>query len=98
MKRTSFLLLGLLTFAGCTYVNTPVLNQADLTAVNFTELKNQKTNTSCQTHIFVFPVSTKKSVAKAAWEANISKVSYVEHSALSVPLLFNQECVVVYGE
>ncbi len=89
--------LSLLVCAGC--VSTPVVNQANLQNVNFAELLQQRTNRACQTLLFGFlPIGSGASVAKAAWEAEIEKVSYVETSTLYLLPFATQQCVIIYGE
>lgn len=92
------LLVGcLFMLSGC--VSTPVINQANLQNVNFADLLNQKTNRACQTTLFgILPAETEASIAKAAWEAGITHVSYVENSSAYLFPLMVQHCVVVYGE
>jgi len=82
---------------GC--VSTPVINQASLQDVNFADLLEQKTNHACQTMLFgILPVESEASIAKAAWEAGIEKVSYVENSTTYALPFMTQKCVVIYGE
>lgn len=92
-----FLLLPLLILTGC--VSTPVINQANLQNVNFADLLNQKTNQACQTMLLgILPVESDASIAKAAWEAGIEHVSYVENSTTYVLPFITQKCVIIYGE
>lgn len=93
------LLILPLAFGLTACVSTPVINQADLQNVNFAELLEQKSNKSCQSLLFGFiPIQTEASVAKAAWEAGIEKVSYVETSRTYVLPIMSENCVIVYGE
>lgn len=86
-----------LLLAGC--VSTPVINQANLQNVNFADLLQQKTNQACQTMLFgILPVESQASIAKAAWEAGIEKVSYVENSTTYAFPFMTQKCVIIYGE
>lgn len=95
MKK--LLIGGLFVLSGC--VSTPVINQANLQNVNFADLLNQKTNRACQTMLFgILPAETDVSIAKAAWEAGITHVSYVENSNIYLFPLMTQHCVIVYGE
>ena len=95
MKR--MLVLSLLILTGC--VSTPVINQANLQNVNFADLLEQKTNQACQTMLFgILPVEPQASIAKAAWEAGIEKVSYVENSTTYALPFMTQRCVIIYGE
>ena len=104
MKQSYLILPVVLVVCGCTYVSTPVINQADLTEVNFAKLQDQKTNKSCYTLLLGFiPVEWKQSIAEAAWEAGITKVSYVEHTYSfapfpGLPFLYSSNCINVYGE
>lgn len=94
MKK--LIILSLVLLGGC--VSTPVINQADLQSVNFAELLDQKSNKSCQSLLFGFiPIETEASVAKAAWEAGIEKVSYVETSHTYMLPIMSENCVIVYG-
>ena len=82
---------------GC--VNTPYVNQVDLSKTDFSKIKELKHGDSCNTVAFFFlPLETEQSILKAATEANISKVTYVETSATDLWPLFWQQCVEVYGE
>lgn len=95
MKKLFVLPLFILT--GC--VSTPVINQSNLQNVNFAELLNQKTNQACQTMLFgILPVESQASIAKAAWEAGIERVSYVENSTTYAFPFMTQKCVIIYGE
>lgn len=90
-------ILPLLMLTGC--VSTPVINQANLQNVNFADLLNQKTNQACQTMLLgILPVESDASIAKAAWEAGIERVSYVETSTTYVLPFMTQKCVIIYGE
>lgn len=92
MKKI-FILIFLLFLGACRYVYTPVINQADLSDVNFRELQSQKMGVAC-TKLFLFiPLSNEISVAKAAFESGIEHVSYVEYYRTLL-----KECVLVYGE
>lgn len=95
MKR--IIVLCLFCLCGC--MSTPVINQTDLSKVNFTELKSQKVGISCTVvYLGILPLETSASVAKAAWEAGIEKVLYVErYQANAWPLVY-RDCVVVYGK
>jgi len=95
MKK--FIALYLITLTGC--VSTPVVNQANLQNVNFAELLQQRTNRACQTLLFgILPIDSGASIAKAAWEAEIEKVSYVETSTIYLFPFATQQCVIIYGE
>lgn len=86
--------------AGCTITQSHVSNNTDLTAVDFEELLNQKSGQSCNTVFFgIFPASGDyASVAKAALDAEIKKVSYVETYKTYLFPIMSSECVVVFGE
>jgi len=89
--------LSLFVLTGC--VSTPVVNQADLQNVNFAELLQQKTNQACQTMLFgILPIGPGASIAQAAWEAEIEKVSYAEISTMYLLPFATQKCVIIYGE
>lgn len=82
---------------GC--VSTPVVNQADLSKVNFSDLKSQKMGISCDIiALGVLPLESYASVVKAAWEAGIEKVSYVEYYHINAWPLLYKDCVMVYGK
>lgn len=89
------IMLGFI-LSGC--VSTPIINQADIQNVNFEQLLSQKRGLSCQTLLFgILPVETEASVAQAAWNEGIRKVSYVEIEESGLPPLFLQKCIIVYG-
>jgi len=96
MKNITVLSL-VLGLCGC--VSTPVINQADLSKVNFTELQSQKMGVACDNIILFFiPLERHASVAKAAFKAGIEHVSYVEHYGFNFYPLAYKNCVLVYGE
>jgi hypothetical protein len=98
MKK--LLILSTMLLGACVY--TPVINQTDLQKVDFDKLYEQKRGKSCQRVLFgLFPINPEASVAYAAWDANIKKVSYVEKSSsYFIPILpiLIENCVIVYGE
>ena len=88
-----------LLLVGCSVVSTPVINQADLSSVDFGKLLDQKTNKSCSTLLLMFlPIEFQKGIAETAWEAEISKVSYVEHTRHWFVPFYIKQCTTVYGE
>jgi hypothetical protein len=97
LKRILLFLLALITLGACVY--TPVINQADLQKVDFDKLYEQKRGKSCQRVLFgIFPINPDASIAYAAWDAEIRKVSYVEKYYAYLPPLGIKDCVTVYGE
>lgn len=96
MKKFATILLCLIMIYAC--VQTPIINQADVTKVDFEKLLDQKVGKSCVYLLFGFiPIKNRASVAQAAWKAGIKKVSYVETENGYFPLL-PHSCVIVYGE
>lgn len=96
MKKFIVVLTGLFLF-GC--VNTPYINQVDLSKTDFSKIEELKHGDSCSTvALFFLPIETEQSILKAASEANISKVHYVESSNVGLWPLWYQNCIEVYGE
>lgn len=92
MKKI-FMFVVLLGLGACRYVSTPVINQTDLSNVNFRELQSKKMGAACTKYFLFIPLTNYISVAKAAFEAGIEHVSYVEYYGTLA-----KECVLVYGE
>jgi len=96
MKK--LLLVLPIALIACT-VDVPTVSHLNISDVDFEELKYQKTGTSCNTIVLgIIPLEYDKSIAKTAWRAGITKVSYVEKEVLPLWPLVYQSCVVVYGE
>ena len=92
-------MIAVIAIGLCGCVSTPVVNQADLSKVNFSDLKSQKMGISCDViALGVLPLERYASVVKAAWEAGIEKVSYVEHYRINAWPLLYKDCVMVYGK
>lgn len=97
MIKKLLLIPTLLLLCGCLY--TPVINQTDLSKVDFDELKTQKMGAACDNIILFFiPLEQHASVAKAAFRAGIKHVSYVEEYGVNLYPLVYKRCVLVYGE
>ncbi len=98
--KNFFLIICILGLVGCTTAQPYVSNNTDLGTVNFEDLLWQKSGKSCNTWLFGFiPKNTDyASIAKAAWDAGIKKVSYVEGYKESFFPIWSSDCVVVYGE
>jgi PBP1b-binding outer membrane lipoprotein LpoB len=90
---------SLAVLGACSYYGAPVVNQADISKVDFAKLQDQKKGESCQSMLLMWlPIGGSPSVAEAAWSANISKVSYVDQKMFLLYPLFLQNCSIVYGE
>ncbi len=95
MKKISFILPIIFLLGAC--VQTPVINQSNLNDVDFEKLLDQKVGKSCTNVVLGFLPFGHTSIAEAAWEAGIKKVSYVETENGYFPLV-SPSCVIVYGE
>jgi hypothetical protein len=96
MKKL-FCLLAVLFLSAC--VNAPYVNQIDLNKTDFSKIEELKMGEACNAiALFIIPVETEKSILKAALEADISKIQYVETRNEGLYPLYYQSCVMVYGE
>ncbi len=96
MKKIFCLFLSLFL---CACVNAPYVNQIDLNKTDFSKIEELKIGKACNAiALFIIPVETEKSILKAALEADISKIHYVETRNEGLYPLFYQSCVMVYGE
>ena len=69
------------------------------TEIDFSKIEELKIGEACNAiALFIIPVETEKSILKAALEADISKIHYVETRNEGLYPLFYQSCVMVYGE
>jgi len=97
-----FGLLALSIFASCSTVNTPnsgmLYTQATASnEVNFTKLQSNKQGEAC-TEGILGVVTGDSTVATAAKNGGITKVSHVDHKVKNVLGLYTQYCTVVYGQ
>lgn len=97
MKKIFITTAIAISLSACVY--SPYINQIDLQDTDFGALAYQKYNKACYSGFFFIPFETDLSIAKAAFEAGIHKVSYVE-SEVDIGLwpLIWKECIVVYGK
>ncbi len=97
MKKS--FILSTLILCACQYGTPPLRQNIELENVNFRELWNKKVGTECNTIIFGFiPVEVNDGIARAAWNAGITKVSYVEYYSHDFWPLFIEDCIKVYGD
>lgn len=91
---TSFVGLFL---SGC--INAPYINQIDLNKTDFSKIEELKQGKACNAvALFIFPVETEKSILKAALEADINKIYYIESRYDGLWPIYYEDCVEVYGE
>ena len=97
MRKICLASLLSLLVAGC--VEAPYINQIDLNKTDFSKIEELKHGEACNAvALFILPVETEKSILKAALEAGISKIHYIESRHDGVYPLYYQDCVEVYGE
>ena len=95
--RFTFLLATAL-LSGCSVNQAPLMNFADLSSQDFSNLENAKTGEACQKYFIGLPFGTEKaSVATAITNGDISKVLLVEYTA-KAGFFINRSCVTVYGD
>ena len=95
MKKA--LVLISLLLPGCVY--SPYINQIDLNKTDFAQIEALKVGKACQSiALFILPIETEKSILKAALNANITKIHYVESSWSGIYPLYIEDCVLVYVE
>ena len=96
MKKLLCLFL-LLFLSGC--VNAPYINQIDLNKTDFSKIEELKVGAACNSiALFILPIEYEKSILKAALDAGISKIHYIEERNEGLYPFFVKSCVMVYGE
>ena len=96
MKKL-FCLLAVLFLSAC--VNAPYINQIDLNKTDFSKIEELKVGEACNAiALFVLPIEYEKSILKAALDADISKIYYIEERNEGLYPFFWNSCVMVYGE
>ena len=97
MKKLFITAFTAISLSAC--VDTQYINQIDLQNTDFGALAHQKYGQACDTGILFFiPLETERSIAKAAFNAGIRKVSYVETEYFNAWPLVWSNCILVYGE
>lgn len=97
MRKRCLLPLLALFLAGC--VNAPYINQIDLNKTDFSKIDELKVGRACNiVALFILPIEREKSILKAALDADISKIHYIESRHQGVYPIYYEDCVEVYGE
>lgn len=97
MKKIFITTATAISLSACVY--SPYINQIDLQNTDFEQLSHQRYGQACDTGILFFiPLETERSIAKAAFNAGIRKVSYIETEYFNAWPLVWSSCVVVYGK
>lgn len=95
--RKIIILFSFLLLSACVYA--PYINQVDLNKTDFSKIEELKAGKACNAiALFIFPVEYEKSILKAALDANISKIHYIETRDSGLYPFYYESCVMVYGE
>jgi expansin (peptidoglycan-binding protein) len=85
------------TISGCVTTFTPVVNQTDISTVDFSKVSSMKQGESCAKWYFIFGPFGTESLVEAVKNGNISKVEIVDYKHESGFLTFSR-CIVAYGK
>ena len=97
MRKIYLASLLSLFVSGC--VNAPYINQIDLNKTDFSKIEELKHGEACNAvALFILPIETEKSILKAALEADITKIHYIESRNTGLYPIYYEDCVEVYGE
>lgn len=97
MKKSLLSLIVPVLLSGCAF-STPITNTTDLSKVDFSNSYEFKQGTDCSYSLLgILPITSGARFIKAAQDANLTKVHFVEHG-YEYYLLFGRQCIRVYGE
>ncbi|NIQ98129.1 MAG: hypothetical protein GWO11_04605 [Desulfuromonadales bacterium] len=99
MKTVKVLVLlsvAALLASGCAFKATPVVNNVDVSSVDFSKVDSFKEGKACATFLLGFKVDGDASVVSAVKNGGLRKVKAIDQEVKDF-LLVRQLCVTVYG-
>jgi hypothetical protein len=89
---------AILILSGCMATRSPLMNSAELSGQDFSNLASAKTGEACQKYLFgSIPIGKEKpSLKTAITNGGISNVMLAEYTARG-GLFISKSCVTVYG-
>jgi len=98
LKKIALGISAMLLATGCTYKASNARLNLNLANVDMAKIEKMKRGEACVSYFLgIIPLSTDATIRKAAQEAGIKTVEYVENTS-SFYLIYSDRCVVVYGE
>jgi hypothetical protein len=88
---------ALFTMVSCATTTSYVINNSDLSKVDFSKVANAKTGKSCAKWYFIFGPFGDRSLVNAAKNGGISRVDVVDYS-IENGFFTHSRCIVAYGE
>lgn len=98
MKKIFLISAFALFMSACSFQRTPFMNTTQIQDINFSDIGSYREGRDCAYWVLglIGPFGD-NSLTEAIKDANISKVSIVDHSS-HFYLLYGKECVRVYGK
>jgi len=97
MKIGILFALVTLSFAGCTAISTPVLNQVNLSESDFSKVDSMKRGEDCSSYVLFFGPFGSQSLRTAVRNGKISHVKAVDEE-VSTYVVYSKSCIIAYGE